>query len=89
MVRNPAAFKARYGTRKNIAVEFKGALNNAGETLRLEYAGGEKILEFAFDDTWLPVTDGLGFSLSVVDENRDWNLWGASDTWLASAVPGG
>ena len=89
VVRNPAAFKARYGTQKNIAGEFKGALNNGGETLRLEDAGGEKILEFAFDNSWLPVTDGLGFSLSVVDENRDWNLWGASDTWLPSAVPGG
>jgi len=57
------------------AGQYTGALNNGGETLRLEDAVGEKILEFAYDNTWYPITDSLGFSLVIVNENAPWDTW--------------
>ncbi len=84
LVRNAAAFSARYGSGYNIAGQFIGALDNGGETLRLEDAVGEKILEFAYHDGWYPITDGLGFSLVIVDENAAWNTWGQKASWRAS-----
>ncbi len=84
IVRNPAAFSARYGTGFNLAGAFGGALANGGDVLRLEDAVGEKILEFAYHNTWYPITDGLGFSLVIVDENGPWNTWGEPARWRAS-----
>ena len=85
LVRNQAAFTARYGGGFAIAGEFAGALANGGDTLRLEDAVGEKILEFAYSDTWYPMTDGLGFSLVIVDENAPWQSWDKKASWRASA----
>ena len=45
VVHNQSAFTARYGSGFNIAGQYTGALNNGGETLRLEDAVGEKILD--------------------------------------------
>jgi len=84
VVRNSAAFAARYGAGLNVAGQSSGALDNAGETLRLEDAGGEKILEFAYNNSWYPITDGLGFSLVIVDQNVSWDTWGDRASWRAS-----
>lgn len=86
LVRNPAAFTARYGSGFTIAGQFAGALDNGGETLRLEDAVGEKILEFAYNNTWYPITDGLGFSLVIGDENAPWSSWGQKASWRASGA---
>ena len=89
VVRNPVAFAARYGTGFNIAGQYTGALDNGGETIRLEDAAGEKILEFAYDSSWYPVTDGLGFSLVIVNEAAPWQTWGDKESWRASSVVNG
>jgi hypothetical protein len=89
LVRNQIAFTARYGGGFNLAGEFAGALDNAGEVLRLEDAVGEKILEFAYNNTWYPITDGLGFSLVIVDENASWDKWGNKASWRSSSSPEG
>lgn len=93
LVRNQAAFTARYGAGALIAGEYAGALDNAGETLRLEDAVGEKVLEFAYDNKWYPTTDGLGFSLVIVNELAPWNTWGEKASWRPSSnaegSPGG
>lgn len=89
VVRNAAAFTARYGTGFSIAGEYAGFLDNAGEVLRLEDAVGEKILEFAYDNHWYPLTDGLGFSLVIVNENAPWDTWGRKESWRASATVSG
>jgi len=86
VVRNTALFTARYGSGFNIAGQFDGALDNAGETLRLEDASGEKILEFAYNDSWYPLTDGLGFSLVIVDAQADWKTWDNKTSWRASGA---
>lgn len=89
VVRNPAAFAARYGPGLPVAGQFTGALNNGGEELRLEDVAGEKILEFSYDNSWYPVTDGLGFALVVVDEHASWKDWGKAENWRAGSVLGG
>ena len=86
LVRNRNAFTARYGDGFNVAGEFSAALDNSGETLRLEDAVGETILEFAYDDSWYPTTDGLGFSLAIVDENTLRTTWGNKASWRASGI---
>ena len=78
------------GAGLNVAGQFAGSLDNAGETLRLEDAVGEKILEFAYNNTWYPVTDGLGFFLVIVDEHAPWSMWDEKASWRADgdlAVP--
>lgn len=93
LVRNQAAFVARYGAGFSIAGQYTGALNNGGETLRLEDATGEKILEFDYNNSWYPITDGLGFSLVIRDETALWDTWGLKASWRASGAlngsPGG
>src|SRR6185312_1313798 len=87
LVRNQAAFAARYPTNTAlIAGQFSGTLDNAGETLRLEDAVGEKILEFAYNNSWYPVTDGLGFSLVIVNELAPWDTWDKKSSWRASGA---
>ena len=89
VVRNQAAFTARYGSGALIAGEFFGALDNAGEDLRLEDAVGEKVLEFAYNNSWYPTTDGLGFSLVIVNELAPWSTWGDKASWRASGSVNG
>lgn len=97
IVRNQEAFMARYGGAgvppAGIAGQYTGALDNAGETLRLEDGVGEKILEFAYNNRWYPITDGLGFDLVVRDESAPWDSWGEKESWRASGYlngsPGG
>ena len=86
VVKNAAAFTARYGSGLNIAGEYTGSLDNGGETLRLEDAFGEKILEFAYSNSWYPLTDGLGFSLVIRNENAPWQTWDDKETWRASGA---
>ena len=86
VVRDLAAFTARFGVVPNIAGAFIGALDSNGENLRLEDAAGEKILEFEYNNSWYPVTDGLGFSLVVRDESTPWDRMGRSSE-LAAQCP--
>jgi hypothetical protein len=89
VVRNVSAFAARYGGGFNIAGEYLGYLDNAGETVRLEDAVGESILEFPYNNQWYPITDGLGFSLVIVNENAPWDTWGDRESWRPSGALNG
>jgi len=89
LVRDLAGFIARYGTGYLIGGQYTGALDNQGENLRLDDAWGEKILDFDYDSRWYPITDGLGFSLVVVDETAPWDSWGQPTQWRPSAQRGG
>ena len=37
--------------------------------MQLLDAADEEVLDFNYEDDWYPLTDGLGFSLVIVDEN--------------------
>ena len=52
IVQNKDAFESRFGDSAIIAGVFDEALDNGGESLRLEDAGGERILDFSFSDQW-------------------------------------
>ncbi|MBI5387222.1 MAG: lamin tail domain-containing protein [Verrucomicrobia bacterium] len=89
VVHDLASFTARYGGGLRIAGQFTGALDNNGEALRLDDAGGEKILDFRYENQWYPITDGFGFSLVAVNENAPWDTWGFKTNWIPSGVAGG
>jgi hypothetical protein len=81
LVRNQAAFTARYGARPNIVGQYTGSLNDNGDTLRLETESGIALFDVSFQDDWYPTTDGFGYTLvrvnlNVGDSSRE--AWGPS-----------
>ena len=90
VVQDRQAFETRYGTALNIAGQYSGRLNDAGERIRLEDAIGQTILDFDYRDGWHSITDGDGFSLTVIDPaNTDPYGWNEKDSWRSSAYLGG
>ena len=90
VVRNKDVFEARYGTDINIAGQYSGSLNNAGERIELNDAAGNTIHNFRYRDGWRSITDGDGFSLTIIDEfNPDVNSWDGKDAWRPSVFVGG
>jgi hypothetical protein len=90
VVRDRSIFEARYGRNINIAGQYSGRLDNAGERITLEDAIGRTILDFSYKDNWRSITDGEGFSLTIIDAaNPDPNSWGEKDSWRPSAYAGG
>jgi len=90
VVKDVNAFEAQYGTGLNIAGQYLGSLNNGGERIELVDAVGTTIHDFKFKDGWRDITDGDGFSLTIIDPtNSDPNSWDSEDGWRASAVRGG
>src|SRR5262249_10321135 len=89
VVKNLAAFAARYGSGLSVTGAYTGALENNGENVRLEDGMGEKVLDFDYNNSWYPITDGQGFSLVIVDENAPWDTWGLKASWRSSGTLGG
>jgi hypothetical protein len=90
VVRNRNVFEARYGTNINIAGEYSGKLDNAGERIELEDAIGRTILNFRYRDGWRSITDGEGFSLTIKDPTSgDPTSWDEKSSWRPSAAFGG
>jgi hypothetical protein len=89
LVKNRAAFSTRYPGVANVAGEYLGSLDNAGERLALEGPLREPILDFAYDDAWFPITDGPGFSLVLRDDTAPLETWALGSSWRPSARRGG
>jgi len=90
IVQDRNVFEARYGTNINIAGQYSGKLNNAGERIELLDAIGRTILDFRYKDGWRSITDGEGFSLTIIDAtNPDLSSWDEKDSWRPSAYAGG
>jgi len=89
VVRNVTAFEGKYGAGFNIAGQYDGSLNNAGERIELRDAVGAVIHNFRFEDGWFDITDGLGFSLTVKDPAGDPNGFDSKRAWRPSAYVGG
>jgi len=84
LVKNHAAFAWRYDTNGiNIAPGvYTGSLSNTGERIKLEDQTNSTILEFSYDDDWYIVTDGEGFSLTIVDQtDSDLDSWDKKESW--------
>ncbi len=90
VVQNRDAFESRYGSAVNVAGEYTGRLNNGGERIKLEDGNSRVILDFNFQDDWYDITDGDGFSLTIIEStNPDPNSWDQKDSWRASSYTGG
>jgi hypothetical protein len=84
VVKNQAAFTARYGTGINIAGTFTDSLDNNGEEIRLLDATNLVIHDFVYSDTWAPTTDGDGFTMTIVDPAGAVANWNTPTAWRAS-----
>jgi len=89
IVRDLAAFQSRYPGVANIAGVYTNNLNNSGEQLVLTGPMQEPILDFSFNDTWYPATDGLGFALVVQEPNAPVADWNTKEGWRAGSVLNG
>jgi len=90
IVRDKAAFQARYGSTLPVAGQYSGNLNNAGERIELLDAAGTGIHSFRLQDDWFDIADGQGFSLTVKDpRTADPNSYGDKSLWRPSATTGG
>ncbi len=89
VVAHVAAFNLRYGAGVNVAGAFEGSLDNSGETIQLLDVVGEEILEFSYNDTWYPPTDGAGYSLVVRAANPAFDGYGNAVAWAISGSAGG
>jgi hypothetical protein len=89
IVQNSSAFEAKYPGR-NVVGQYTGQLDNGGEEIILRDAIGTKIHDFDYEDGWHELTDGSGFSLTMVNPaGTDPNLWDSRDGWRASLAAGG
>lgn len=68
VVKNRAAFLRRYPNATAIAGEYAGSLDNDGERITLQGPLQEPVLDFTYNNSWYPASDGAGFSLVLVDE---------------------
>ncbi|MCH8047948.1 MAG: CotH kinase family protein [Planctomycetes bacterium] len=98
VVNDAAAFTAVYPDvdQAIIAGEFNGGLSNGGERIKLEDADNGTILDFYYEDgndpgeeAWHPETDGVGFTLVVVDELAANNAWEDGTGWRISSLLAG
>ncbi len=73
-----------------IAGQYRGQLNNGGETLTLTAKDGRVIQEFRFNDKtpWPAVGTGEGYSLVRIDPIREGDP-ANPDNWIRSAKSGG
>jgi len=88
VVHNQAAFDNEYPTFSGvIAGEFpETRLANNGERIRLADALDITIQDFRYKDSWRSITDGEGFSLTIIDpSSTDPNMWDQRQGWRASA----
>jgi len=90
VVQDRIFFETRYGRNINIAGQYSGKLNNAGERIELQDAIGRTILNFRYEDGWHSLTDGEGFSLTIIDPaNSNLDSWNEKDSWQSSSYTGG
>ncbi len=90
VVKDRETFEARYGSGLPIAGQYIGSLSDSGERIELHDALGTVIHSFEYRDDWFDFTDGLGFSLTVVDPaGASLASWASRSAWRPSAASGG
>ncbi|MHC4095219.1 MAG: lamin tail domain-containing protein [Planctomycetota bacterium] len=83
VARDQSAFEAKYGTSVNNAGSYIGNLDNNGERIKLEDAIGNTILDFEYKDGWRSITDGDGFSLTMMNP-RDGVVYSSEEGLVAN-----
>ena len=90
LVRNSAAFAARYGAGVSIFGTYTGGLSNSGERILLLDRGGSPILDFSYlaDATWPAETDGPGFSLTLKNPSSNPSAASSANWRVSTALNG-
>jgi hypothetical protein len=91
LIRNRAAFEARYGPIKGIqSFEYTGRLNNDGEQLLITANGRATIHDFTYNDQlpWPAEADGIGSSLILANPDAG-PPHGKPTSWTTSRHLGG
>ncbi|MBM4027504.1 MAG: hypothetical protein FJ280_19170 [Planctomycetes bacterium] len=87
VVKDLAAFQAKYGSNLPVVGQYTGSLDNGGERIELVDAAGQIIQSFRYEDNWFKSTDGQGYSLTVKDpSSSDVNSLNEKAAWKA-AIP--
>ncbi|MEC8896432.1 MAG: dockerin type I domain-containing protein, partial [Planctomycetota bacterium] len=87
LVEDLEGFASRYDlARILVAGEYSGALNDAGEGVRILGPLDEPVLDFEYSDLWQPETDGEGPSLVIVNAEGDSSMWGQAAGWRLSEL---
>jgi len=89
LVRDPVAFTLRYGAGLPVIGTYMGGLKNSSEAITITAAVGVTVLDFTYDDSWYPTTDGEGFSLEIIDDSLALSTWALSGRWQPSDSTGG
>jgi regulation of enolase protein 1 (concanavalin A-like superfamily) len=90
LVKDVAAFTARYGFNLPVAGRYAGSLSNRGEQIEFCDAMGTVIQSFEYGDDWFDLTDGRGFSLTVRNpQTADSGSLSSKTAWRPSAYVGG
>jgi hypothetical protein len=89
VVKDNDAFEAQYGTSRPVAGQYTGSLANDGERIELEDSMGTTVLSFKYSDDWRSITDGDGYSLTIINPAADTNDWDEKDSWRPSAYING
>lgn len=87
VVASQTSFSLRYGSSIRVAGEFTGALNNTGERLRLMDSFGEMVLDFSWQDSWLPLPPGQTRTLTIRQPLPVWSAFGEPANWQLSVSP--
>jgi hypothetical protein len=85
LVQNISAFRSRHPAATNIAGQYVGSLPTVGGHLTLTGPLQEPILDFSYAPDWVPITDGLGFSVVVKDAEAPLTSWSDPHFWTASS----
>ncbi len=90
LVSNFAAFNLRYGNSLPVIGQYRGQLNNAGETITIRNSEDQVVRQFTYlpSSPWPADADGLGQSIVLFDSLNLTN-YQESTAWRASASPGG
>lgn len=89
VVANVPAFQLRHGTVPPVTGPYLGSLDNGGEELEIVDASGEVVLDFRYEDTWHPPTDGGGRTLVVRDADPADTGYGQPSHWAISSTAEG
>jgi hypothetical protein len=90
LVKNVAAFEARYGTTLPVIGTYPNSLSNGGEQVVLSFAVNTTLIDFTYGtlDPWPSSPDGGGYSMILVDPDSAPNHALAA-SWTAGAIVGG
>ncbi len=90
VVQDLEAFEALYGLDFPVAGQYSGSLDNNGERIEIQDAVGQIIQSFKYEDGWIEITDGAGFSLTAIAPgSQDDSSLSNKSGWRASSVVDG